>query len=505
MLQFFWISTIIHLSITLIFTGFIITEKRMPERTLAWIFAVYSFPVLGICFYFFAGRHWRKEEKDRQHEKHQEIVTQNLTETQQMLARGCTNGATQSEGTSSLDSSITKMVRLIQANADAKLTQGNHVELFHKAAPFYTALWEKIDKAMYQIHVLFYTIEGDYVGRSLIDLLKKKAEQGCEVRVIVDDIGSKTFPEAWADELCQAGGQFYRFSSRKHLRTFIRLNYRNHRKIVVIDNDIGFFGGCNIGKEYVGEDPKLGFWRDTHIQVTGEATCELQKIFIQDWKMVSGLTIDMTNSATENSYSETQKQDEEVDKSIVEPTYEHKNKHMIQVVATDPRERWEPIRQAFLQMIMRAEKSVRITSPYFIPDEVLLVALFTIAQAGVEVTLVLPGIPDSKLVYYASQSFLDELRKAGVSIYLYDKGFLHAKVLLVDDNLALVGTSNWDFRSFYLNFEVNALCYGRSLLIQELTKQFEQDISNSRISREEPKLIGRKYVESVARLFSPLL
>ncbi|OAJ73854.1 cardiolipin synthase [Brevibacillus sp. SKDU10] len=500
MLYFFFISTIIHLSITLLFTGFIITEKRMPERTLAWIFAVYSFPVIGICCYFFAGRHWDTEEKDRQHNKHQ-----NITNTQQGLALRCTNEDSLVEATSSLDSTTKRLIRFIQANAGAELTQKNHVKLFHKAAPFYTALWEKIDKAMYQIHVLFYTIEGDYVGRSLLDLLKKKAEQGCEVRVIVDDIGSKTFPDAWGDELRQAGGEFYRFSPRMHLRTFMRLNYRNHRKIVVIDNAIGFFGGCNIGKEYVGEDPKLGFWRDTHIQVTGEAACELQKIFIKDWKMVSGLTINMSNSVVETSPAPTKKHDEEMGKPTVEPVGEHENKHMIQVVATDPRERWEPIRQAFLQMIMRAEKSVKITSPYFIPDEVLLAALCTIAQAGVEVTLMLPGIPDSKLVYYASQSFLDELRKAGVSIYLYDKGFLHAKVLLVDDNQALVGTSNWDFRSFYLNFEVNALFYGRSRFIQELTAQFEQDISNSKVSNEEPKSISRKYVESVARLFSPLL
>ncbi|MGG3870802.1 cardiolipin synthase [Brevibacillus laterosporus] len=503
MLYYFFVSTIIHLIIALLFTIFIIKEKRMPERTLAWIFAVYSFPVVGIFCYFLIGRFWSYEEKDRQDNKHQKRVNQ-ITDTPQGLALRCTDEDSQLEA-SCLGSSIRKLIRFNQSNAGAQLTQENQVELFHKAAPFFTALWEKIDKAMYQIHVLFYTIEGDYVGRSLLDLLKKKAEQGCEVRVIVDDIGSKTFPDAWADELRQAGGQFYRFSPRKHLRTLIRLNYRNHRKIVVIDHAIGFFGGCNIGKEYVGEDPKLGFWRDTHIQVTGEAACELQKIFIKDWKMVSGLTINMSNSEVAISSAQTKQHDEEMGKSTAEPTDEHENKHLIQVIETDPRERWEPIRQTFLQMIMRAEKSVKITSPYFIPDEVLLVALCTIAQAGVEVTLILPGIPDSKLVYYASQSFLDELRKAGVSIYLYDKGFLHAKVLLVDDNQALVGTSNWDFRSFYLNFEVNALFYGRSRFIQELTAQFEQDISNSKVSNEEPKTISRKYVESVARLFSPLL
>ncbi|TPG85925.1 cardiolipin synthase [Brevibacillus laterosporus] len=501
MLHFVWISTIIHVCITLLFAGFIITDNRKPERTLLWILAVYSFPLIGICLYFFVGRNWSKKEKDQQHIKYQETLTQNRTEAQQTTGLRYTKGAVQSADTSRLDSTATMLIRLIQANVGAQITQGNHVELFHEVAPFYTSLWEQIDQARHQIHVLFYTIEGDYVGRSLLDLLKKKAEQGCEVRVIVDDIGSKTFPEAWADELRRAGGQIFRFSPRKHWQTFLRLNYRNHRKIVVIDNHIGFFGGCNIGKEYVGEDPKLGFWRDTHLQVCGEATGELQKTFIQDWEMVSGLTIDMTT----NHHSHAEKTDEEEGKPSVEQAHGYKNEHMIQMVATDPRARWELIRQAFLQMIMRAEKSVRITSPYFIPDEVLLVALRTIAQAGVEVTLILPAIPDSKLVYYASQSFLDELKKAGVTIYLYDKGFLHAKVLLIDDDQASVGTANWDHRSFCLNFEVNAFFYGRSIVIQELTKQFERDMKDSRLSLDEPKPLGRKYLESVARLFSPLL
>ena len=265
-------------------------------------------------------------------------------------------------------------------------------------------------------------------------------------------------------------------------------NYRNHRKIVVIDGTVAFTGGINVGDEYMGKDKMFGFWRDTHLLVRGEAVSELQLIFLQDWYYMTG-------------------------ERLFTPYYMKPLEVMeeatggVQIIASGPDEPHETMKSLYFGLITEARSSVYIASPYLIPDEDLMTALKTAAMSGIDVRILLPSFPDHKVVFYASRSYFDDLLLAGVKIYEYNKGFMHSKVIVVDDAIATIGTANMDLRSFHLNFEVNAFLYGTNS-VHELTRDFYEDFSNSsQVERSVfiQRSFSQRLIESISRLFSPLL
>ncbi|MDQ0339057.1 cardiolipin synthase [Caldalkalibacillus uzonensis] len=269
-----------------------------------------------------------------------------------------------------------------------------------------------------------------------------------------------------------------------------RLNFRNHRKIVVVDGEVGFVGGLNIGDEYLGKDPFFGHWRDTHLKVEGEAVRSLQMIFLLDWFYMTG-------------------------EKLLYPPYlsphlidhDRQQEGGVQIIASGPDHEWEVIKKLYFAMITSAKEKVYISSPYFIPDEDILSALKVAALSGVQVKLILPSKPDHKIVFWATRSYFTELLEAGVEIYLYQKGFMHSKVVIVDEELASIGSANMDMRSFHLNFEVNAFLY-RNHSVKRLVEDFRQDISDSQqvmLNRYRQRKFHHRLYESVARLFSPLL
>jgi cardiolipin synthase len=267
-----------------------------------------------------------------------------------------------------------------------------------------------------------------------------------------------------------------------------QINFRNHRKICVVDGNVGFVGGLNIGDEYLGKDEYFGFWRDTHLYVRGEAVRSLQLIFLQDWYYTTGVT-------------------------LLTPIYlspnlvEDKEFGGVQLLSGGPDNDWNVIKNVFFAMISSAKKSIWIESPYFIPDDDILSALRIAALSGIDVRVILPSKPDKRLVFYASRSYFTELLEAGIRVYEYSNGFLHSKIIIVDQELASIGTSNMDMRSFHLNFEVNAFLY-RTKSAEKLVNDFLDDIENSKevvLDDYKERPILQRLHESTARLFSPLL
>ncbi|MDE7123337.1 MAG: cardiolipin synthase, partial [Alistipes sp.] len=347
------------------------------------------------------------------------------------------------------------------------------------------ALLEAIGRARHHIHVQYYILADDATGRRLRDALVARAREGVEVRVLYDDVGSVSTRRAFFDAIRREGiecravlhVQFPRFTSK--------VNYRNHRKVVVVDGRVAFFGGMNVADRYV-EGVAWGVWRDIHFRVEGGAVAGLQAAFLSDW------------SATTRC---------RVGGAAYYPPIEPLGDNLLQLVAGGPFGKWRALQQAESFALTRARRRIWIQTPYYLPSEVLNTALQSAALAGIDVRLMLPERSDSRVVDLASHSYLDDMMKAGVKILLFRAGFLHSKLLVVDDDLAIVGSANMDFRSFEHNFEINAFVYDAAFA-SRMAELFERDAASCRrLSPGEwfrrPRYL--RFAESVMRIFSPLL
>ena len=338
------------------------------------------------------------------------------------------------------------------------------------------------------IHLEYFIVKDSQIAREIQAILIDKARSGVEVRLLYDDFACwrLKIKRSFLRELREAGVKCAAFLPTKFPIFGGQLNYRNHRKIAVIDGKISYTGGLNIGDEYMGRFKKFGYWRDSHIRIRGIATHMLQLIFIVDWYLT---TKELLN---DEKYM---------------PKMKTVGNTAIQVVGTGPDSKWEDIHYAFFSAISQAKKRVYIETPYFIPDESLLKAIKTAALSGVDVRIIFPQKIDHYIVNVASYSYLEEIMKTGGKVYLYQKGFIHSKVFLVDDEVASIGSSNMDLRSFMLNFEVNAFIYDREY-INRIADQFYQDQEDSIQLLEEyysKRTLWVRLAESIARLFSPLL
>ncbi|GAB7387232.1 cardiolipin synthase [Bacillaceae bacterium] len=470
-----WLFTLSSILIGIV----IVLENRNPTKTLAWLIVLTFLPGLGFILYIFLGRNYRKRRRFRDKESVDMSETGWAVERQMNLLNG--------HFISEEARAKRRLIRLLVNNANSPFTLNNRAKILTNGDETFAEILVALSSAKHHIHMEYYILKDDEIGRKIQRILIEKVKQGVEVRVIYDAVGSWRLGKAYVRQLREAGVQIQAFHPVAFPLLNRKVNYRNHRKIVVVDGKIGFLGGLNVGDEYLGKSKRFGFWRDTHLKLEGDAVYMLQTIFLYDWHFVCG----------EKAYFD----------PVYFPAHDDYGNLLIQIAASGPDSDWESIMQAYFSAIASAEERIYITSPYFVPDDSITMALKTAALSGIDVRLLLPARPDHYLVYWATMSYLEDLLEAGVRVYLYEKGFIHAKILLVDGILASIGTANMDLRSFHLNFEVNALIYDRQA-VARLEKDFFDDLQESRELVYEEYInrpLLRKLKESGARLLSPML
>ncbi|MDE6673479.1 MAG: cardiolipin synthase, partial [Acetatifactor sp.] len=390
------------------------------------------------------------------------------------------------------DEEIDRYRDLIMFNLEssgAVLTDDNDVTIYTDGNAKFDALIEDMRQAERYIHMEYYIIKNDVVFQRIIEVLKEKAAEGVEVRILFDSMGCRTVKNRFWRELNRCGIQTAEFFPALLGRLQLRVNYRNHRKIVIIDDKVGYVGGFNVGKEYIGLDKNFGHWRDTHLRIQGGAISGLQLRFILDWNYAA-----QQNLFAEGKYL-----------GDTHPARQCGSK--IQIISSGPDNTLKQIRDNYLQLIHKARNKISIQTPYFIPDESMISALMIAIRSGVEVRIMIPCKPDHPFVYWATYSYVGDMVMAGAKCYTYENGFLHSKGLVVDDEVLCYGTANMDIRSFSLNFEVNAVVYDADKA-REMTAIFDRDLEYCvQITRESYASRGLKtrFKEQVCRLLSPLL
>lgn len=455
----------------------VLLENRAPEKTVVWL-CMLSLPILGLLLYLVFG-----QKTQGRLFRHKHIPNNRLDKTVRQQQTDSDNGAMLPQ---TCTDSEQKLSRLLLNSGFAPMTVHNQVEILLNGDEKFQALFNTLEGAKNHIHLSYYAFKDDEIGADVLKILTRKVAEGVEVRVLLDRMGSITLPSSFMRNMRQAGIQAEWFFPIRFPYLTPKLNLRYHRKIVVVDGRTGFTGGLNIGDEYLSRDSKLGFWRDTHLKLEGEAVHSLQAIFLNDWFFVTHQEVQGARYFPRGTVSQTLP---------------------IQVVASGPDSNWSSNLQGFFSAITLAKKKVYIETPYFIPDESLIMALKTAALSGLDVQLIVQGIPEHKLTFLAMRSYFEELLQAGVKIFTYRKGILHAKVLLIDDQLASVGSTNMDLRSFDLDFEICAFMYDQSLA-ERLKLDFEQDLSDSSellFKDFQARPVFERFKESIARLFSPLL
>ncbi|WP_273124493.1 cardiolipin synthase [Metabacillus sp. HB246100] len=484
------------MEITTILLGFIIVlnivfavivifrERRDATASWAWLLVLFFIPVLGFVLYMLLGQNLSRYHMF-QWEDRKKLGIEKIIATQLESIRNNTF-----EFRDEVAKNNKQLISMHILNNDAILTDDNKIEIFTDGHQKFNQLLKDIQAAEHHIHLQYYILKKDQLGIRLIEELEKKAKQGVRVKVLYDDLGSRGLRPSFFKRLRQADGEVEVFFPSRLRWINLRMNYRNHRKLVIIDGKVGYVGGFNVGDEYLGLDPKFGYWRDTHLRIHGRAVHAIQTRFILDW-----------NQATEKrkiAFSS---------HFFPEPEENSKGSSSVQIVTSGPDSEWEQIKNGYIKMVSTAKKSIRIQTPYFIPDASLLDALKIACLSGVDVELMIPNKPDHPFVYWATMSYVGELLNSGARVYIYDNGFIHAKTIVVDEELASVGTANIDMRSFKLNFEVNAFVYDAEIAL-ELVEAFQHDQSVSRELTLEAYVNRKKIIrfkESVSRLLSPIL
>lgn len=474
---FYIINTIIVLTI-------IFLEFQRASSSWAWILVLLLIPYLGLLLYLILGRPIYRE-KIFPYSKQEKIEYQ-----QQLLNRE------EPFIISPTEELIYKNRNLIELNYQSNqafLSKKNKITIITDGNEKFNSLFEDIKNAKEYIHIQYYILKKDNIGKELFNLLEKKLLEGVKVYILYDDIGSRTLNWLTLKELRNKGAKTKSFFKAKFALVNMRMNYRNHRKIVVIDGNIGYTGGFNIGDEYLGRDEKFGNWRDTHLRIEGDSVVALNFQFIDDWN----------SQVIKNNKNE-----------LINLTnyYVYKQKTIngdipIQIVTSGPDQQLEQIKYGYLHMISRAKKYIYIQSPYFVPDESIMDALKMAILSGVDVRIMIPEKPDHMFVHWANYSYAGVLAKMGAKIYEYSNGFLHAKTIIIDDEVTSVGSANFDNRSFKLNFEVNAFIYDKNTT-EQFKDIFLKDITYSNILTKEKykkRSFGVRTKEAISRLISPIL
>lgn len=379
------------------------------------------------------------------------------------------------------------MIRLHQTYSNSFFTQDNKISVLTDGKHKFDSLIKDLKAANQSINIMYFIVKNDSMGRLLIDTLIEKAKEGVEVRLLIDAMGSRQISEKALEPLREAGGQYAFFFPPMFKYLNLKLNYRNHRKLVVIDGEVGYLGGFNVGNEYVGKKKKFGYWRDTHLRLMGSCVQDMNARFILDWRFASKENIVISQAYYDEPFQA--------------------GTTGIQIVSCGPDSSKEEIKQGYLKMISSAKKNIYIQTPYFVPDASILEALKTAVLSGVDVRIMIPCMPDHMFVYWATYSYVGILLNLGAKIFIYDNGFMHAKTICVDGEVASIGSANFDIRSFRLNFEANAFVYDAAE-VYKLEAIFETDMMQSheltkQLYRSRSLII--KFKESISRLLSDLL
>ena len=459
----------------------IVLENRNPVRTLAWVAGLLFVPLVGMIFYLYFGVNYRKIKMFSMKGLGDMKWLQYMSEDQKQRIQ-------KTEFLKKEDmKDVRKLMTLLLNNSKALLTRYNKVDILKNGEETFPAIFTALGRAKRFIHLEYYIIEAGELATRLKDILIAKAKSGVEVRVIFDDVGCWSLPKTYIREMRAAGIQIYPFLPVRFHRIADKANYRNHRKIIVIDGETGFVGGLNFADRYMNGLPGIGIWRDTHLRVKGEAVTSLQIVFLIDWYFVRQELL-----LNKEDYMPYKKEDGNV---------------IVQTVASGPDSDWASIQQAYFTLINTAKKYVFISTPYFMPGETTLNCIKAAAMGGIDVRILLPHKSDSWLTQWCSRSYVEELLEAGVKVYWYQKGINHSKVIVVDGMMASVGTANMDMRSFDENFEVNLIIYDRNVA-KNLAASFVEDMRDSveeSIHKWKFRPKRQKIRESVARLFAPLL
>lgn len=450
----------------------VVMDNRNPFKTLAWVLVLVFLPVVGLVLYFFFGQDTRKERLISK-KGFKRLTKYPMMEFQMQ------------ESFKVSEESQYQLIRFFQKVSLALPFGGNSMKVFQDGYSMLQGLLAAIQSARHHIHVEFYIFEDDAVGRLVKDALMDKAREGVEVRVLYDDVGCWKVPYLFFDEMREAGIEVHGFLKVRFPRFTSKVNYRNHRKLVVVDGQVGFIGGMNLGNRYL-KGVAWGNWKDIMIQVEGKAVYGLQTTFLTDWYATDHSLI------TSSSYF---------------PKMNDKGSSLMQVVTSEPVGEWKDIMQGLLVAITSAQKYLYIQTPYLLPTESILWALKTMALAGVDIRIMIPKMTDTRWIHWGSMSYLDELMEAGVKVYMYQKGFLHSKLIVCDDCLSSVGSTNMDFRSFEHNFEVNAFMYDKAsaLVLKEIFLSDQKDAKLLHLKEWRMRPWSQKVKESVIRLFAPLL
>lgn len=474
----------IYLFITFLVCLKVIYDTRSSTKTLAYLLLIVFLPVIGIVIYFSVGVNYRKNQlyskKIIRDERLMSEINEKIANYSNQILLNGTDAAKQ----------FRKIVNLLTKEESSPICRGNAVKLLTNGEEKFKEVLEALRLAKHNIHIEYYIYEDDTIGNEIASILEEKAKEGVEIRFIYDDFGSRTLRKKLVPRLQAAGVEIFPFYKIVIHALANRMNYRNHRKIIVIDGKTAFTGGINVSDRYINSpnNKETTYWRDTHLRIDGPAVFYLQYLFITDWNFCSGHQLNPTPTYFPRDY-------------IME------SNTMVQIAASGPDSKKPSILLILLQAIGSAIKEIFITTPYFIPDEGLLDALIAASLGGVDVKLLVPETSDSTFVDWAAKSYFADLLNAGVTIYLYQKGFVHAKTLVIDEELSMIGTANMDYRSFELNFEVNALVYD-SVFAGRLRQTFIDDLKVSRVLDQDSwgkRPLMRQLPERIARLFSPLL
>ena len=488
---FYHILTVVIFLLNIVLAIVVVfNERRNASVTWAWLMVIALFPVAGFFVYLVFGMDGRKHKVFMKKSHNDEELLKGYLEMddhadtfwRQQARYVVQENIMQIQGSEHMND----LIYLNFFAGNSVFTSNNQVSLYHDGNSAFEVLLEDIAAAKQFVHIQYYIFRHDSTGEKLIAALAKKASEGVEVRLLIDGIGNFTNRPSLYKPLLDAGGHLGVFLPPY----FVRINFRNHRKLAVMDGTVGHIGGMNIGDEYLGLSKRFGFWRDTHLRMTGEGLQHLTLRFMMDWNFVAP-----------------QKPLELDSRYFPRVNYVSGSGVRMQLVCSGPDTKYPSILYGYNKMLTEANESIYIQTPYFVPDESMFVALRMAALAGLDVRIMIPANPDHPFVYWAALSYLGDLLDSGVKCYEYTNGFLHSKAIMIDSKVCSIGTANMDVRSFKLNFESNVFIYDEQVTI-EMEEAFRRDIEFSRqitIKSYQERSRATKVKESISRLLSPLL
>ncbi len=476
-----YVVLLLYLIMVVVVVLTLLSDRRDPVKSVAWITVVVLLPVAGLLFFVLFGQNYRRRKifnrKEISDLRHIDNYSKRQTRQLQNIQSECPE----------VQAHIST-VRLLLNNSKSLLTRGNSAQVLNGGEQTFSSIIPALRAAENSIHLEYYIFERDNIGNEIAEILMEKAREGVEVRFLYDDVGSWSLKRGFINRLRKAGVKAHCFMPVVFPWLSSRVNYRNHRKIIVIDGKIGYTGGLNIADRYIVGN-RLGRWRDTHLRIEGGAVRMLQTTFMTDWFFAS----------KENLFNHAERYLIHRDGFVGDVS--------LQIATSGPDSDWASIMQCFFSEISKAKDHIYISTPYLIPNRPVLAALKASALSGVDVRIMMPERSDSKLVHWASRSYITELLEANVKIYLFRTGFNHSKTISIDGDFSSVGSVNMDERSFDDNFEITAMIYNREITSQ-LERQFIADLSECqhlRLHDWENRKHKDTFKEGFARLFSPLL